>query len=628
MKDTLIDEFEWVLHIRAEVWELLSSAAGVSPMLLRSRVVVAAHTSVAFITDRVLSEAKKPPWSLAEGDIKANRSELRKAPVPDEPTTAKIWNLLQMQYSEGDLIAALELMRDCGWSTTSVEQQHGSASIIHKFHSTYGQETLMMRSMAHMLRQFCNDSEEDQQRLLYEKRLKALEAKRPSHLGGRQLYFKDCMQVARMWKERGTRRLPANVQTYMMKMASASYKEIPLEQKQKYAASAAFHRESSAAALAEDIDHARAAIRLHYQRATEAARTRKHMVLSQCRFTKQDNKELQNMLGGADFGPQRVKALRASAAEALPPPSSLEQARLSSFAVGRKPQPSRPWWLASVCLKQELFAGSALLFCQGTRMDVFLFVFAKQSPYLAYFSPMCEVEEPTLNPMNVDLATWEALALDTWRYRFTVDYRILLRHDELNSEGVTDVRVLPSLVLPEGQSAVSDAAVCSIQKFLGEEPAAQVSNPPPTQNRRMPSGGMDPDLLKEHPWLAQVLSPPKSTTTLGPGSSGDKRPISEPASDDEDPCDDDAAIEAVFSELRQVREAWADKHSTAGLDFKWAILGGNWTKQKKIVLYDAFQGKAVGGDAQRWCKKYGMNTSSRYARSVFGDQKAAAMSRF
>lgn len=279
-----------------------------------------------------------------------------------------------------------------------------------------------------------------------------------------------------------------------------------------------------------------------------------------------------------------------------------------------------------MCLRRELFVGAALIFCKGAEMQTYLFVFAKQSPYLAYFSPMYEVEPPAVKPLQVDSVSWEALAQGAWNYNFTVDYHTLLRHDELPCQGVSDVRVLPFLAMPEERSAVSDAVVMSFQKFLGEAPETKAPNPQPKSKRQQTSTGMDPDLLKEHPWLAQVLTPSTTATPTAAGSSGDTAGAKESGSEDGDPCDD-IAIEAVFSELHKKREAWVDNYSTSGLDFKYTLRGGAWTQKHKKVAADAFQGRASSADAQLWCLKYGLAKTSRYAISVFGESKASALSR-
>ena len=86
----------------------------------------------------------------------------------------------------------------------------------------------------------------------------------------------------------------------------------------------------------------------------------------------------------------------------------------------------------------------------------------------------------------------------------------------------------------------------------------------------------------------------------------------------------DIAIDEVFEEL-------AAKRSELGLveqaelppDFRVKLLGGAWLKQTRGTSYDAFNGEVRKGFlAQRWCQKYGLQLSSSFHISVFGERAA------
>ena len=107
--------------------------------MLFSDTLAAAHASVAFASLRVLKPAKQHPWSPAQGDIDQNLETLRQLQeAPAEPTTQKIWRLVRIGFSRATLVKGIELFREIGWSSASVEQRHGSASTVHRYHKTYG----------------------------------------------------------------------------------------------------------------------------------------------------------------------------------------------------------------------------------------------------------------------------------------------------------------------------------------------------------------------------------------------------------------------------------------------------------------------------------------------------------
>eukprot|EP00974_Lingulodinium_polyedra_P118940 11169264-Lingulodinium_polyedra.AAC.1 len=142
LRQTLEDELVWVSNIELSVWELVGHAVGVPARELRSDTVAAAQTSVAFVHDRFFGLAQELPWSLAVGNVVENLRELGELDAPPEETTsAKIWSLLKVNFNISQLVAGVELFKLAPWSSTCVEQQHGSCARLHQYHKTYGQQT-------------------------------------------------------------------------------------------------------------------------------------------------------------------------------------------------------------------------------------------------------------------------------------------------------------------------------------------------------------------------------------------------------------------------------------------------------------------------------------------------------
>ena len=182
------------------VWRLLSEAVlGRSALSLRSESIRAALVSVAYISGRTLKAAKAGVWNLASGDVKAKLTTLAAQPeMPHDDTVAKIWRLLRAGFGLRELEQALALVRDLPWSAASVEQQHGSASTIMKYHDRLGRSSMMSRALLHAMRQFFEPDADAQAVSSLQRKVDSQRAKRRrvSYLTGREMFLQDLMATA------------------------------------------------------------------------------------------------------------------------------------------------------------------------------------------------------------------------------------------------------------------------------------------------------------------------------------------------------------------------------------------------------------------------------------------------
>ena len=280
LEQCLEDEMNWVSDLAEPVWELLNLAAGGdgadmgerSSRELRSDTLAAAHASVAFASLRVFRPAKQHPWSLAQGDIDQNLETLQQLQeAPAEPTTQKIWRLVKIGFSRATLVTVkgIELFREIGWSSTSIEQQHGSASTAHRYHKTYGTETLVSRSMIHCLRQFFSPSADRAAAADLMKQIQLAEAKNPARFTAGQMYFKELSDTAAKARQSGT--VPSYVEgvslrTFIMKKHRARFAALPEQVEAAFEQKAAFQREESRRQIAQDVEHIQARLGLHLRR--------------------------------------------------------------------------------------------------------------------------------------------------------------------------------------------------------------------------------------------------------------------------------------------------------------------------------------------------------------------------
>ena len=99
LHDCVWDEMRHVTSISEQVWGFLGCACATPLVSLRSQAMSAAHTSLAFVQNRVLIPASQAPWNLCRGDLLANLQSLSVGEEPGEPTSRKMWTLMRSGYN-------------------------------------------------------------------------------------------------------------------------------------------------------------------------------------------------------------------------------------------------------------------------------------------------------------------------------------------------------------------------------------------------------------------------------------------------------------------------------------------------------------------------------------------------
>ena len=144
-------ELRWLLDVPDHMWSSLASAAGCRADVLKDKTLQAAHVAYHFLWRRVLEPAGQMPWKWCRGDLKENLEVLgsMEAP-PEEPCSRHLWHLIQEdEIPEIHLIGVLKLLAQCPWSTLPAEQQHGSLSLLHRWHPEFSLRSLLSRSLLH-----------------------------------------------------------------------------------------------------------------------------------------------------------------------------------------------------------------------------------------------------------------------------------------------------------------------------------------------------------------------------------------------------------------------------------------------------------------------------------------------
>jgi hypothetical protein len=137
-----------------------------------------------------LRAVRKPPWSLAVGDVAANLVALREGLLPAEPTTRKIYQLLRMEYPQAVVQEGIALLAECPWTSKLVEQPHASMKSLMSAHASYGIDIMMARAMIMQCRPlFAVDPDERKLANLC-RRIDALRHRQPQRITGRHMFVR------------------------------------------------------------------------------------------------------------------------------------------------------------------------------------------------------------------------------------------------------------------------------------------------------------------------------------------------------------------------------------------------------------------------------------------------------
>ena len=109
----LDSELLYVSSLKVEVLDMVAAVTDIPRRILRDEIVQAAAVQAGYMHRR-LRPARLPPWTLLVGDVKQNLRSLSEGVLPEEPTTAKIYQLLAMGMSIDRLEPAVNLLGELG----------------------------------------------------------------------------------------------------------------------------------------------------------------------------------------------------------------------------------------------------------------------------------------------------------------------------------------------------------------------------------------------------------------------------------------------------------------------------------------------------------------------------------
>lgn len=237
--ETLLEEVQFVEDLPRSFWQRLESAVNLpSWHNLRSAVLEAIHTSISYIHHKTLKKASGLPWSLCRGDIKANLREFAAKDLPPDAdsVSSSIKGLLTLGVSEMELVDAISLLGEVGWTTKAAEQLHGSIAVVHRLHKDLDSSSLSLRAYIHACRALFQE-DPDEKRLA---RLRAacdrLGSDRGRCVSAQNMFFRNMLARLRAKKAKG-KPLPC-LQKEALTTCQRRYNTLPNQLKRRYVAMA------------------------------------------------------------------------------------------------------------------------------------------------------------------------------------------------------------------------------------------------------------------------------------------------------------------------------------------------------------------------------------------------------
>ena len=521
---------------------------------------------------------------------------------------------------------SVELLREVSWTTVAVEQAHASAACIHKFHPSLGMMVLSTRATLHQLRHLFLSPPGETLQAKSEGQRARLQNKSPSRNGGRQMFLAALIEQGRIVLPSGSK-MPRSFLNKILEQRTAWFNALPLQDQAAYHQAAKETAKQKDKALSEDIVHFQNAMHLRKVRLAEELRTEgvKNSV-TMARFDSDDYASLKALWSDPTLPVgENLKTLRHKSCSAPkhPPPEVMEALQGCPILAAPLHSSEQPAWVKKLCWQRKSIVGSAYATSFEVGSDAFYFLYASQSPLVAYFLPVT-VGEP-LFPAIESLSS-EAL-LSSWQEvpAFICENNVagIVPGNRLPLWGEGDINVLPGLAFQPGGLLMTDFQPLPLADFMASLPVLSSGRSERKPAKPAPSKAILKEATAAHPWLEELMA---SNARPSLPSNVVPLPIVEENSEDESSTAAQNAMDKVWQELDARRQEWAVEAAGQGEDFTSVLRGGPWTQVHMGKAVDRCAATAKQGLPSQWCAQYDLNKIASFSFSVYGEQGAAQLS--
>lgn len=629
LKEGVQEQWDYLSSLSDSTWETLASVCGMYPAEYRHTVLEKALTSMSFITFRIFSAAESLPFSLLRGDLNENLDSLVSGEAPEEPVAAKVrMLLLRDPLAKVRISNAVLLLQEISWTTSVVEQQHASASMVARYSPTVEQPALVCRAGVHMFRKLLPELSPAMKKVVrLREALQRLDRRRPRRAGAWQVHCGRAVEVSTTFKEE--QRSFASKDTHLRVFASAKkiYDRMTDERRRELQRAA----EHLAVQKEKEIQDEKVRLLAEMQRVetvnSEIQVVEGSVKLSSCQWVQKDIDFIHSLLQAPEFSADRVALRRQEILEAPKPPSGAELSELQDLPVYEGPEEpmERPEWV-SLLVRHRDELKSVLFICTlEDEQTFFLAQFAQVIPVALWFAKVDSLEQyfeetPLTEP------EYTAGVVSQFAHAFLV--RPL---DHCSWSGLPSVEV-GNLEVLRGCTHVAEGLVVSNMQPLPLARVLETLPPlPAKQKHYKPAAGKQREtpastetFMEKYPFLRDLLvSSDDEDEAMGDdnAASSTGKPGPKASATEDIPLD---TLEALLEKLAACQRWCAESNSLHVEDFHVVVRGGKDLILRTGLAYDGIRGQCTKA-SEEWCVQSGFGKSRTFSTQAFGTSAARDM---
>jgi hypothetical protein len=339
-------ERDRALSIAMPILEMLSRLCDASASELLDQMSHAVAVQISYAEHRI-REARQLPWSLIGLNIEERLLDLKSGVRPSEPTSEKIWLLLQLGAPIDALVAGVRLLGEMPWTSRTVEQGHVLSSSLMQWHKLYTSDTLTARTTVCAMKALVAPRVASKQRKLQRSctKLAKLRRKQPQKCGPRQAFMGHVLKQAR--KTCSAAQYDRRARPYLVRSHSRAWAAKSRAEQAPFCLMAERLRDRSAAQTSSDIrQHVQTVQSLSAEVQADRARGQS-LRMSDCGMSDALKVEFTSLYNSDVWSVDLVRRLRLASASPVEEPDAVTLATLRSMDVTDKsgPEVFKPHWL-------------------------------------------------------------------------------------------------------------------------------------------------------------------------------------------------------------------------------------------------------------------------------------------
>ena len=628
------EEMDWLQQLGLDTWTSLSTAASLQeagPDNLRHAVMQAALTSMGYIHSNALRLFEQEPWIWSQGNLHDHIHTLKTSSTDGfwHPVSQQLATYLGMGGEERNVLAVLELLQQCSFTTMGVEQQHGSYATVHRLHPEYGLQTLSTRGFLHSCRALLQSSQDaavvDQLQRLETK----LEKKQPNKVGGRSMFLQEMLTKSEARdlhnpsSVQGPGHTVFSLQQAVLQSASQAWKSMPHADKARYDQLALRYSQLQIQLLNDQKEELRQrmALALQRQAGSQQSAAMSRNILSCGRFSEIELERFRRVYHKNKHLLLPFQQKHAELQTTPPLPSELEMEMLHKHWPSKSKSTSEapPPWLRHVAAQRDYFQDTVFMQSTNTGPVAYLLLFVKRSPVqgvvmqvdIAVSQRCCEGSSHSSGPAYPSFSKW------TFKPCFPRKFQLL--HEGLFTEGalffVRNVFWEDGLLHSMDSSEELSLWLHSFRVHASKQHQDTEGKAPKLSHTYQPEA-------EANPWIKDYLSMPpassrqQSSQNKGTPATSSRAPVSSM---------DDAEVDGVWEALAARRAAWKESQGVVQEHFSTQIRGGRWTKLNLGTEADCVAAMAAKGAPSAFCIQFSLARMSSYSFAKYGERAALLM---